>query len=195
MTPYMKKTINEYAILLVICALLGVLVVYCPAQVQSTASMKSESAVIKTLEREMMKDRPDRAIAIPAIRQLGEMHSVRAIPLLIRALDLSASADYDVQEFAPKTRFDIYPATRALFQIGQPAVSALLAVVTNEEFAKERSASARFTLFELFMSDQKTLHTLYEARAVAATEAQRVRLRQAEEEVDRLAALVGKRQG
>lgn len=170
------KDVRYFLGVLVALSIASFLALPCYAQMNSTETRARETKFLSTLEAELAKPEPDRPAAVEAIQELGQMRSKRAIPLLIKALDLTASKGDEVQEFAPRTRFDIYPATRALYVIGSPSAEALLQVVAEEEPTTERSLNAQFTLARIFSKKQDRLIRLYRARSARGTPPERERL-------------------
>lgn len=93
----------------------------------------------------------DEVCAVAAMRYLGLHRVETAIPRLIQLLS------YRIKPVTPPQRKlsvgDMYPATDALFQIGVPAVPALLEVISNHEKTDIESKNALYTLMQIYRTE------------------------------------------
>lgn len=104
-------------------------------------------------------------IIITAIQTLGRLKAKEAIPELIRYLDFKKEYPTKQPEFIDGIKIDgtelgrtiplsgIYPAAGALFQIGEPAIPALIAVIGAEESISVKSENALYALQQIFPDD------------------------------------------
>jgi hypothetical protein len=95
-----------------------------------------------------------------------------------RTLHFQLRRDNDaIFEIQPIYTGNRYPATSALFQIGKPAVPALLRVIARHESNSREAKNARYTVRVTFRGDSSGADNLFkEAAAKARTPEARQRL-------------------
>jgi hypothetical protein len=84
-------------------------------------------------QKGVVANQPDCAIA--ALEILGHEHATSYIPQIVKFLAFKRKFDWEGTGFniRPVTELGHYPAAMALFEIGKPALPALLAVATEEK--------------------------------------------------------------
>jgi len=94
---------------------------------------------------------------VQAVQRLGEMRAVEAIHDLVELLTFSRKFDWErddmtveIQPITPATRF---PAVSALFQIGRPALSALVNVIEFNSLDSLRGQNAMYAIEGIFRDE------------------------------------------
>lgn len=111
--------------------------------------------LLMILRDEQLRER-EPARVVEAIKRLGEMRSTSAIPDLIRLLTFKRTFEWESQskevvtEIQPLHIGNRYPATGALFQIGKPAIAALVELINAEEVGSVASENAIWVLTQIF---------------------------------------------
>ncbi len=110
-------------------------------------------AVLRDVD--LRKTHPDQVIA--AIRRLGELRASEAIDDLIELLTFSPLFPGEVPgpDGRPIVEFQLnrYPATGALFQIGRPALPALVRVIEFNKLDSLKGQKALDTIQSIFRDD------------------------------------------
>lgn len=121
---------------------------------QSTGKDRETIELLKVLRNDQLRQRePDRVIK--AVEQVGELKSIAAIHDLVKLLTFTRNiqeeraGDVIVGEHFITT-FARYPAARALFRIGKPALPALIEVIKTEETGSLESENATYTVTQIF---------------------------------------------
>ena len=110
-------------------------------------------------DRQAQENQPDAVVT--AIERLGGMRSVAAIDDLInlitfkRTLPEQATPSSPIQGGLPKGTMSVYPATAALFHIGEPALPALIAVIEASDAEALESQNALYTVMAIFRENRK----------------------------------------
>lgn len=115
---------------------------------------------------EVLKKREESAeVIFAAIKTLGDKKAKEAIPELIKYLNYEKVYAYKQSEYAGGVKIDgteigrtipisgRYPATGALFKIGEPALPALVKVIEEEESNSVRSQNALYAIQQVFVED------------------------------------------
>lgn len=110
-------------------------------------------------DKQAQENQPDLVVA--AIEQLGGMRSVAAIDDLVnlitfkRTLPERATPSSPIQGGLPAGPMSVYPATEALFHVGEPALPALVAVIEASEPEALASQNALYTIMAIFREDRE----------------------------------------
>ncbi len=130
---------------------------------------------------DLLRRDPDRVVK--AMQQLGERRAVEAIPELTTLLGFRYWYDWEKERpirYGGRHYIFIgsrYPATSALFQIGKPALPALLKVVETHHFDAIESRNARYTIRVIFRDEPPQADMFFkEAAAKASTDEAKQRL-------------------
>jgi hypothetical protein len=124
---------------------------------QSPASNpKEEVAKLLAVLRDpdLRRSHPEQVVA--AIDRLGEMHASEAVEDLVKLLTFAQKFDWESPDQKAIVEIQLihtgnrYPATSALFQIGQPALLALLKVIESDSASSLRRQNALFTIRNIF---------------------------------------------
>jgi len=108
-------------------------------------------------DADVRKDHPEKVVS--AIQRLGEMRAVEAVDDLIELLTFARRFDWEskddkiIIEIQPITEGNRYPATSALFQIGRPALPALVKVVESNSLDSVRGQNAVSAIRNIFRDD------------------------------------------
>lgn len=162
-------------------------------QNQTNAAMPRSEEISKLLvvlrDPELRKTQPERVVA--AIQRLGEMRATEAVNDLVELLTFARKFAWErddaIVEIQPITRGNRYPATSALFQIGRPALPALVKVIELNPTDSEWAQNSTFAVQNIFR-DNLTEGAQYLERAAESsknTESAQ-RLRQSAAELRRL---------
>lgn len=157
--------------LLIIACLIGIWVISVNSQMeekmnnkitakQTQTSLQNSDEIgnlIKTLKNQELKKAFPQLIW-EAIEKLGSIRDERAIPELIKYIDYEKKFEprqkQDSNEIThwddPKPISGRYPATAALFQIGKPALPALVKVIEAEDAESIKSQNALYTVQFIF---------------------------------------------
>ncbi len=104
---------------------------------------------------EHRKDHPEKVVS--AIQRLGEMRAVEAVDDLVELLTFARRFPWErddaIIEIQPITEGNRYPATSALFQIGRPALPALVKVVESNSLDSVRGQNAVSAIRNIFRDD------------------------------------------
>jgi len=116
-----------------------------------------------------------------AIRRLGELRAVEAIPDLISLLGFRYTHRRE-REGGPRVvrarDFSRYPAADALAEIGNPALPSLVEVVETREFDSMESRNARYAIRLIFRYEPEKADEFFQnaaAKAPSAKAAERLR--------------------
>lgn len=142
---------------------------------QSTGEGQESMQLLTILRDEQIRERePERVIK--AIEHLGQMKSIAAIDDLVQLLTFKQSFPWKnrnldiVEEDHPITPLSRYPAAGALFQIGKPALPALIKVIETEETGSLAGENAIYTVTQIFRdSPTKGVEYLRDAAANASS--------------------------
>jgi HEAT repeat protein len=110
--------------------------------------------LLRILRDEQLRQvEPERVIE--AIEQIGDLKSIAAIDDLAQLLTFGRNVEPETmgdvivgEHFI--TTFARYPAARALFRIGKPALPALIKVIAAEETGSPASENATYTVTQIF---------------------------------------------
>jgi hypothetical protein len=109
-------------------------------------------------DRQAQENQPDAVVT--AIERLGGMRSVAAIDDLINLITFKRTLPEQttlspIQGGLPKGTMSVYPATEALFHIGEPALPALIAVIEASDAEALESQNAFYTVMAIFREDRE----------------------------------------
>jgi|GEM_PF-5515753 len=114
---------------------------------------------------EVLKKKKEPSEVVAAIKILGDMKAKEAIPELIKYLDYEKKYNDEQPKYVEGVKVDgmeigktiplsgRYPATIALFQIGKPALPALVQVIEENEVESVKSENALYTIQFMFRDD------------------------------------------
>lgn len=127
---------------------------------------KDSNKEIHTLIETLKDKNKSPKVIFAAIQTLGKMKSTEAIPELIEYLDYEKLYSLKQPDYAGNVKIDgieigqtipisgRYPATGALFQIGEPALPALVKVIENEKPSSVKSQNSLYAIQQIFVEDQ-----------------------------------------
>jgi hypothetical protein len=102
----------------------------------------------------------DREGLAQAIERLGEMRSYAAIDDLVQLITFNRTLPSNegiqptfIDKEHPVTPLSVYPATGALFHIGEPALPALMKLIETSDPESLASQNAVYTLMAIFRED------------------------------------------
>jgi hypothetical protein len=120
----------------------------------SLMSRNDEIAYLLQVIRDTSLRKNDPAKVVDAIQKLGSLRAVEATPDLVGLLTFQRRFAWETkdgsQEIQPITTANRYPAVGALFQIGEPALPALLGVIENSPQDTVESRNATETIMYIF---------------------------------------------
>jgi hypothetical protein len=128
-------------------------------------------------QKDVLASQPDCAIA--ALEILGHEHATKYIPQIVNFLAFKRKFYWEGTGFniRPVTELDHYPAAMALFEMGKPALPALLGVATQEKPDSVKFNNAVSTIM-LIHRDQSSggVHFLRQAALSQNDQARRASL-------------------
>lgn len=144
------------------------------------------------LSQSYRENEPERATE--AINKLGKLKAVEAIPALIEIITFRVQPQGEYRSgfavFQTRTisRFECYPATQALLDIGEQAVPTLIEVIKKEESESVASINAIVVLNSHFRhkKPQEGIRLLREKASEMSSEVERQRLTKAAEELEKI---------
>jgi len=118
---------------------------------------------------------------INAVDRLGELKAASAVDDLANLLTLDRGAKYFDTENPPSggiiTPYSIYPAVKALANIGEKSVPALVRIVKSEEASSLATRNATEALRAIFRDNpSRGYEILLEAAKVSETDSERAKL-------------------
>ena len=116
----------------------------------------------------------DRPKLVEAIAQLGSLNAAAAAPALVELLDLRVSASGIMRIGEIPSPQEVYPAVKALIQIGGPAVPAITGGVAARERSEQWGLNAAYTLMEIVGGNEPARTMLVDAAAVHELKARRL---------------------
>jgi hypothetical protein len=131
-----------------------------PQSPDNAANRRSEEvgkliAVLR--DAEVRKDHPEKVVS--AIQRLGEMRATEAIDDLIQLLTFARKFDWESPDDKMIVEIQLihtgnrFPATSALFQIGRPALPALVKVIELDSLGSLKGQNAMFAIQGIFSDD------------------------------------------
>jgi hypothetical protein len=157
---------------------------FVPAQKQSTADADREiNQLAQTLhDRQTRQDEQDQVLRV--IQRLSELGTPKAINILTEFLTYRCTFPQEqgsdpnvINEIHLITPAGRYPAIGALFQIGKPALPALVKVIETHESDSLTSENATLTIMLIFReSPAKGIDFLNQAALDASTQQAKQRL-------------------
>jgi hypothetical protein len=124
-------------------------------KLQSNGENQEQAELLTILRDEHLREHQPERVA-KAIERLGEMKSVGAVDQLVQLLTFRRTFPWEnnnldvIQEDHPVTPLGRYPAAGALFQIGKPALPALIKVIETEETGSLAGENAIYTVTQIF---------------------------------------------
>ena len=141
-------------------------------------------------DKNMQREDPNKTTA--AINRLGEMHATEAIDDLIQLLTYTSVSAKEKESGLITEKNFRYPAQGALFQIGKPALPALVKVIAETENEGMRDNALR-TVNSIFReSPQEAPAYLKKIAANTSSSLARQRLLKAAEQLDKVIKGLGK---
>lgn len=110
-----------------------------------------------------------------AIEKLGRERAKEAIPELIELLTFEREVNTEMGEFRIITLGARYPATSALFEIGEAALPALIGVVETHEEDSLASRNALYSISLIFRNDAAGAVNALQAAAARASSPEEAR--------------------
>lgn len=187
LTTQARKLITA---LLALALLISVGQILAQHKQQSTSEDQESMQLLTILRDKQIQEREPERVA-KVIERLGEIKSVEAIDDLVQHLTFSRNIQQEKigdvvvgERFI--TLFGRYPAAGALFQIGKPALPALIKVIGAEETGSLAGENAIHTVTQIFRdSPAEGVSYLKDAAANASTAQAARRLSDAAERVRR----------
>jgi hypothetical protein len=123
----------KYLIILFILTFAATLSAECAHWNSQTDTPPAQELAAFLEQKDVLANQPDCAIA--ALEILGHEHATGYIPQIVNFLTFKQKFYWEGTGFniRPVTELGHYPAAMALFEIGKPALPALLAVATDEK--------------------------------------------------------------
>ena len=132
---------------------------------QNTDNLQDSDKEVQKMIEILKKKKDSPEIIFAAIQTLGDVKSNEAIPELIKYLDYEKVYIINQPKYVEGVEVDgteigrtipisgYYPATAALFKIGEPALPALAKVIEDEEPSSVRSQNALYAIQQVFAED------------------------------------------
>lgn len=165
---------------------------------QNENSKDYEKRLIGILRNEKLyQSEPEKVVN--AILKLGDLRSVAAIDDLVKLLDFKrtfpSDKNVDPTESHPVSLTGRYPAGGALFQIGKPALPALMKVIESHRCSDIKSQVASETIIGIFRDDYTQAVKLSRQASAKSTSAEvKQCFNKLAERADKLATSMQKKQ-
>ena len=185
------KNVSTWLFLMLSLLTIPTAVGLCGAQ-SPASNPKEEVAKLLAVLRDpdLRRSHPEQVVA--AIDRLGEMHASEAVEDLVKLLTFAQKFDWESPDQKAIVEIHLihpgnrYPATSALFQIGQPALPALLKVIENDSVSSLNWQNALFTIRNIFRDNaSEGVKYLSHAAQTSADKASAERLTEAAAELAR----------
>src|SRR6266849_2644471 len=132
-----------------------------PAQSPDNPTSRRSEEIAKLLavlrDPDLRKTHPEQVVS--AIQRLGEVRAIEAVDDLIELLTFARKFDWESPDNKMIVEIQVihtgnrYPATSALFQIGRPALPALVKVIELDGLGPLRGQNAMFAIQGIFSDD------------------------------------------